>query len=245
MEVTSQEREKIKAEVNKVLHQTIQKNEAIEQLEITQSLQKSIQWEDTQDATSQEIWLWDDYRSLDESAQMVYFVLLTPFGFIPGIQVEESGQTQINCWPELFSEKSPEEVIQKIQEAFYKLEFLTKSSEMNEFYNQVIQWTNRRGMQRKLTFEQQKMLHEDVLYSRELTELSEEQGKALVKLLMSKSVSLNFFEALDPYKKFSSENFWEVLSTHKRWLDTKNLQETQLHFVKLEKETIFYGVYAR
>lgn len=242
MNFTREDKRMIKEEVFRLLDQQLpkEKSQDIEYLE-NELAKLFIADEEAYPGA----WLFDKFQSLDEKTGVGYFVFITAHGFIPGLQVKQDQEVRVQAWPALFSIMNPEGVLKKIQSAYYKSLFIANSEEMNRFYNRLVQIIRPGKIPQTFTFDQQKNLYEEVLYSRDLAELSDVEQLRLHELLHTKPVSQYFFEVIENQRKFLSDNYWEIYAVRKRWMKEKNLKDQQLQFVQLKKDKLYYGIYSR
>lgn len=249
MNFTRKDKHQIKEEVFRLLDQqeATEKDQDLQFLET--EMEKLFIANATDDAVEPERyvgkWIFDEFQPLDETTGIGYFVFISAVGFIPGVLVKQNQEVQTKAWPALFSVIGTENVIQKIQAAYYKSSFIAHSKLMNSYYNQLMLVARPGKIPQTFTYTQQKNLHENVLYSRDLSELPQTEQVRLHQLLNTKPVSWNFFQALDDKKKLISTNYWEVFVTRNRWLKEKKVADQQIEFVQLKKEKLYYGLYSR
>lgn len=77
--------------------------------------------------------LWSKELEIYGTDASRFFILLTGFGFISGIEILAKGERKTSLWPEFTSEKSVEELLNSLKEINTKADFTAESPLLQKY----------------------------------------------------------------------------------------------------------------
>lgn len=192
-------------------------------------------------------WSWGEVEHLSEHASIDYFICVSASGFVAGA-VAKQGETYHNrLWPHILGDTSMTQALQSLRENIYQGQFVADNPFVNILHNQLT-INARPDRLETLTFEQQRQItKENPKHYLDFTTMSDIQADVFYKVINSKLVSFNFFDALPDEKKGASVDYWTTYREALLLLAKGEVKEKNLQFVKINhpRRGMEYGLYIR